>query len=179
MTAALSKGQETQIKMRRAPILTAISLTLFTAVASPAAPRRTPPPPANNITAAFVNGGVSVDQLQVFEVGGIVLIRGRAYSKADAERAGAFALSLGYSRIANLIQILEPPDDPAIERAAERELTFYRPLEGCNFTVNSNLGIVRVAGTVQHDMQRDMALQIVRNIEGVREVNAEQLVRRQ
>jgi len=124
-----------------------------------------------------VKGGINLDGLQVYEIGGIVLIRGRAYSKSEAEAAGRFAQSLGYSRVANLIQVVKPPDDVAIVRTAERELTIYRALEGCRFKVDSKLGVVRVAGTVQHDMQRDMALQIVRNIEGVRQVRAEELVR--
>lgn len=164
--------------MRRiGPIFTAACLTIFAAVASPAAGRRTPAPQPNDLTARFVKGGVDVDRLQVYEIGGIVLIRGRAYSKSEAESAGRFAQSIGYTRVANLIQVVVPPDDVAIVKTAERELTIYRPLEGCRFKVDSKLGVVRVAGTVQHDMQKDMALQIVRNIVGVRQVQAEELVR--
>lgn len=161
---------------RTGPILTAACLTLF-AVASPAAARRAPASQPNNLTARFVRGGIHLDGLQVYEIGGIVLIRGRAYSKSEAESAGRFAQSLGYTRVANLVQVVEAPDDVAIVRTAQRELTIYRALEGCRFKVDSKLGVVRVAGTVQHDMQKDMALQIVRNIEGVRQVRAEELVR--
>lgn len=164
--------------MRRpAPTLTALCLTILTAAASPAAVRRTSVPQPNDLTPQFVAAGINLDGLQVFEIGGIVLIRGRSFSKADAENAARFAQSLGHKRVANLIQVVEPPDDVAIVRTAERELTIYRPLEGCRFKVDSNLGVVRVAGTVQHDMQKDLALQIVRNIEGVRQVRAEALVR--
>ena len=150
---------------------------ILTAAASSAAVRRSPAPQPNDLTAQFVKGGIGLDQLQVYEIGGIVLIRGHAYSTSEAESAGRFALSLGYTRVANLIQVVVPPDDLAIVKTAERELTIYRPLEGCRFKVDSKLGVVHVAGTVQHDMQKDMALQIVRNIEGVRQVRAEELVR--
>ena len=130
------------------------------------------------IDAEFVNGGFNLDRLQVYEIGGVVLIRGRAYSKLEAEDAGRFAQSLGYQRVANLIQVIEPPNDEAIERIAEYELAYRRTLDGCRFTVDSNQGVVRVAGTVQHELQKDMALQLLRNIEGVREVRFDKLIRR-
>ena len=163
--------------MKRAPIFTTLLITFLVTVASPAAVRRTPVPQPKDLTADFVRAGIHIDQLQVFELGGIVLIRGRAYAKSEAEAAGLYAQSIGYNRVANLVQIIAPPDDNAIEKSAEYQLSIYRPLEGCRFTVDSNLGVVRVAGTVQHDLQRDMAMQIVRNIDGVREVRAEALVR--
>jgi osmotically-inducible protein OsmY len=167
--------------MRRTSIVTAASLTLFMTLTASAAerrrPARTPAPQPHNLTTQFSGAGLNVDNLQVFELGGVVLVRGRAYSKADAEQAGRHAQSLGYDRVANLIQIVEPPDDDAIERTAEYELTTRQTLEGCRFVVESNQGYVKVAGTVQLELQKDMALQLLRNIEGVRAVNAEQLVR--
>lgn len=162
---------------RTAPFLTAACLTLFTAVASPAADRRAPTPQPKNLTAEFVNGGFNLDRLQVYEIGGVVLIRGRADSKLEAESAGRFAQSLGYQRVANLIQVIEPPNDATIERTAEYELTNRRTLDGCRFTVDSSQGVVRVAGTVQHELQKDMALHLLRNIDGVREVRSADLVR--
>lgn len=163
--------------MRTAPLLFAACLTVLTVAASPAAVRRAPAPEPKDLTAQFTSGGINLERLQVYEIGGIVLIRGRAYSKSEAETAGKFALSLGYSRVANLIQVVEPPDDVTIVRTAERALTIYGALDGCRFKVDSKLGVVRVDGTVQHDTQKDMAVQIVRNIEGVRQVRAEGLVR--
>jgi osmotically-inducible protein OsmY len=130
------------------------------------------PEPAD-LTPMFIAGGVSgIDRLQVFELGGVVLIRGRSFDRTAAEDASRFAQSRGYQRIANLVQVVEPPDDRAIERTAERALTIYRALEGCRFRVASDKGIVRLGGTVQHDQQMDVAMQLVRNIDGVREVRA-------
>ena len=166
MPAALVGG------MTRTAALLATLLLLLPGAA--VAAKRTPPPEPANLTSAFVSAGFTdIDRLQVFELGGVVLIRGRAYDKATAEQAGRHATALGYTRVANLIQIMEAPDDRAIERSVERELTIYRALDGCKFSVASEKGVVRLAGKVQHDQQKDVAMQIVRNIEGVREVRAQ------
>ena len=158
--------------MTRTGAVLLLTFILLLPGAASAATRTAPPEPAN-LTPAFVSAGFSaIDRLQVFEIGGVVLIRGRAYDKLTAEAAGRHALHLGYTRVANLIQIMEPPDDRAIERTVERELTIYRALDGCKFRVASDKGVVRLAGKVQHDQQKDVAMQIVRNIEGVREVQA-------
>ena len=102
-------------------------------------------------------------------------MRGRAYSKSSAEEAGRYAQSLGYNRVANLIQVVDPPNDAAIERTAERELTIHHSLNSCRFKVDSRVGVVNVAGTVQDELQKDTALQLLRNIAGVREVRSEEL----
>lgn len=130
-------------------------------------------PQARDLTQAFLDGGVAVDRLQVVEIGGIVVIRGRTADKAAAEQAGVLAASLGYSRVANLVQIAAPADDARIQRAAERELTLHRSLDGCRFRVKSEGGVVHIAGNVQHELQKDMAVHLLRNIDGVREVRSD------
>lgn len=146
-----------------AAVLTAILLTI-NSVALAAAPQ------ANDITSRFANTGLSIDRLQVFEIGGIVIIRGRTTDKLEAEEAGHLAATLGYYRVANLIQIAEPIDDIAIERKAERELTLHRALDGCRFHVTSQQGVVQLNGSVQHELQKDVAAQLLRTIDGVKEV---------
>lgn len=145
---------------------------VFTTVAAQAAP-----PPVTNLTPAFHGAGLKMKSLQVYEVGGVVVIRGRAVSESQKLRATAIASDLGYTRVANLIQITEPPDDETIERLAERELSIHRGLEGCTFAVDSDGGVIRLAGTVDHDLQRDMALAVLRSIDGVQAVESN-LVRR-
>jgi osmotically-inducible protein OsmY len=112
--------------------------------------------------------GLNVQGLRALEVGGIVVLRGKAVDRATAERAGLLAQGLGYARVANLIQVIEPPDDAAIERTAERKLAQQRSLDGCTFHVDSQGGVLRVAGRVQHELQKDVAVSALRNIEGVR-----------
>ena len=140
----------------------AVILIALTPVALAAAPE-------TDITEQFRSSGAVVDRLQVYEVAGIVIIRGRVADKAQAELLGQHAATLGYSRVANLIQIVEN-DDAAITRAAERELTINRSLDGCRFTVSAAKGIVRVAGSVRHELQKDVASQVVRSIDGVKSV---------
>ena len=126
-------------------------------------------PEAIDLTSQFREAGASIDRLQVYEIAGIVIIRGRTPQKAQAEEIGRMALALGHERVANLIQIVEH-DDAKLARAAEVELSVHRALDGCRFRVTSEEGVVRVAGSVTHELQKDVAAQVVRSIDGVRSV---------
>jgi len=123
-----------------------------------------------DVTPQLQKSGLAVDNLRGIEVGGILVLRGRVDDPAVAAKAGAYARELGYLRIANLIQVSTPPDDAAIERAAERKLGLQRSLDGCNLTVDSNHGVVTILGKVNTELQKDVAMDIVRNIDGVRSV---------
>lgn len=126
-------------------------------------------PQTNDITDQFRSAGAAVDRLQVSEIGGIVIIRGRVADKAQAEALGQYATTLGYTRVANLIQI-NPNIDAEITRAAERELSIHRSLDGCRFRVNTDNGVVKVAGSVRHELQKDVAMQLLRSIDGVKAI---------
>jgi osmotically-inducible protein OsmY len=129
-------------------------------------------PEAVDLTNTFRTAGASIDRLQVYEIGGVVIIRGRANDQVQAQELGRLATSLGYTRVANLVQIAEN-HDVEITRTAERELTVHRSLDGCHFRVSSDKGIVHVAGSVRHELQKDVAVQVLRNIDGVRAVEIE------
>lgn len=141
-----------------------VTLLAQTVEAAPAEP--------TDLTPTFQAAGVAIDRLQVFEIGGVVIIRGRTYDKADAEEASRLAKQLGYTRVANLVQILQQPDDDAIERVAQLELTMHPALDGTRLRVRSQRGVVSVAGRVTHELQKDVAVALLRSIEGVREVRA-------
>lgn len=126
-------------------------------------------PQTTDLTNTFRGAGAAIDRLQVVEIAGIVIIRGRAADKAQAEAVGLYAQNLGYTRVANLIQIATH-DDAQIARAAERELSVHRALDGCQFSVTSERGVVHVAGRVRHELQKDVAAQVLRSINGVRSV---------
>ncbi len=142
-------------------------------VLSAAAAQAVAPEQPVDLTPLFRGAGLAIDRLQVYEVGGVVLIRGQATDRAVAEEAGRVAVGLGYTRIANLVRVVPPPDDAAIERLAERELTRHRSLDGCSFRVVADRGVVRVAGTVRNDLQKDYAIELLRSINGVREVHSD------
>jgi osmotically-inducible protein OsmY len=125
-----------------------------------------------DLTPQFRAAGLNVDALRAVEVGGIVVLRGRTSDRAVAEQAGTLARSFGYQRVANLIQVIEPPDDEAIQRIAERQLGLRRSLDGCKFLVGSNGGVVSLGGQVQYELQKDVAISVVRQIDGVREVKS-------
>ncbi|HEX7155247.1 MAG TPA: BON domain-containing protein [Thermoanaerobaculia bacterium] len=152
----------------KAVLAAAIFISTITPVASAATPQ------AIDLTPQFVQAGISnIDRLQVFEIGGIVVIRGRTNDRAQAIEAARIAQTMGYARVANLVQTIEPPDDLAIARRAERELTIHRSLDGCRFSVSSEGGVLSVAGLVQHELQKDVARQVLRSIDGVRELRTD------
>ena len=116
---------------------------------------------------------VKIDGLSAVEVGGIVVLRGTTTDASLASRAGVLAQNLGYGRVANLIRVVAPPDDAAIQRKAERQLAIHRALDGCKFHVDSNAGVVTVAGKVDHELQKDVAIGVLRQIDGVRSVRSD------
>ncbi len=140
-------------------------MALFFAVSATAEP-----PATHDVTAQFVSGGVIVEGFRAIEVGGIIILRGHATDMSSAEQAGVVAQTLGYNRVANLIQIDAVPDDARIARAAERGLALQRGLDGTQIVVESSNGVVRLSGTVSNELQKDMAVDVVRNIDGVRSV---------
>jgi len=129
-------------------------------------------PSANDVTASFISAGLTIPDLRAVEIGGIVVLRGNAASADDAARGAQIARDLGYTRVANLIRVLEPADDAAIQRLAERELSRHRGLDGSSISVKSLRGIVNLAGRVSMELQKDMAVTLVRNIDGVRGVTS-------
>jgi osmotically-inducible protein OsmY len=160
----------------RTSLGSAFFLALLVAVAIPAAAlagAKQQKPATNDLSASFRAANLGIDDLRVVEVGGIVVIRGRAASKANAEAASKMARDLGYERVANLVQIIEPPDDDAIERRAERALASQRSLDGCNFRLDSSNGSLLVAGTVKYELQKDMAVHVLRGVDGVRTVKSD------
>jgi osmotically-inducible protein OsmY len=160
----------------RTSLGSAVFIALLVAVAIPAvalAGAKQHQPATNDLSAQFRAANLGIDDLRVVEVGGIVVIRGRSAGKVHAEAASKMARDLGYERVANLVQIIEPPDDAAIERRAERALASQRSLDGCNFRLDSDNGALLVAGTVKYELQKDMAVHVLRGVVGVRTVKSD------
>jgi osmotically-inducible protein OsmY len=131
-------------------------------------------PAAVDLTSSFRTAGLAdIDRLQVYEVGGIVIIRGRTDDSEKAADASRIAAQLGYARVANLVQLTSAPDDAAIQRAAERAVARHRSLDGCKLSIDSQHGVVRVAGTVHSELQKQVAVELLKNIDGVRGVQSE------
>ena len=144
-----------------------VAIAVFLIALTPAALAATVE--TRNITDQFRTCGATVDRLQVYEVGGVVIIRGRVVEPQQAEILSRHAAGLGYTRVANLVQTIEN-HDAAMTRAAERELSLHRSLDGCRFTVSAEKGVIRVAGSVTHELQKDVASQVLRSIDGVKSV---------
>ena len=131
------------------------------------------PTNTNDVTSRFAEGQFHIDGLKAIEVGGIVVLRGKTTDPAEAARVAEYAKGLGYERVANVVGVMDPPDDQAIELRAERALASHRTLDGCTFHIDSQQGVVHVAGKVQYELQKDVAANLVRSIDGVRDVKME------
>ncbi|MDQ6800458.1 MAG: BON domain-containing protein [Acidobacteriota bacterium] len=145
-------------------------LTLFVASLFPIAASAQSEPV--DLTAQFRSSGVDIADLQVYQINGIVLIRGTSADKVKAENAGIVAKNLGYPRVANLIGLSGAIRDVDIVRFAEGSLVRGRALEGCKFHIDSVNGIVTIGGSVYQEMQRDVAVDLLRKIDGVKEVRS-------
>ena len=159
MPDAISRGMK---HLLAATFILAIAPSLCAGTTAPA---------STDLTSQFVQSGIPIRGLRVVEVGGIVVLRGETEDPANSLAASQYAQSLGHSRVANLIRIVDVPDDAKIERVAERELA-TRTLDGCSFHVDSNRGVVTVDGKVRYELQKDIAMSILRGIDGVREIRA-------
>lgn len=151
--------------MKRQTTRTLFIAMLF-AVIAPAALAENPQ--AINLTDTFRGANAAVKNLQVYEIAGIVIIRGTA-DKAQAAILSDFAKSHGYARVANLIQTVQN-NDAELTRKAEVALSIHRALDGCRFAVRTDQGVVHINGRVQHELQKDVAMQVVRSINGVERV---------
>jgi osmotically-inducible protein OsmY len=128
---------------------------------------------ATDLTAVFVAGGVTIDRLLVYQIGGVVLLRGRTGNPLMAAAAQRFAARAGYQRVANLIEIVPGLTDEALVQSAGRELDMTRELEGCRFQIEAAGGIIRLLGHVVREAQGDYAVYLIAKIDGVKQVHSE------
>jgi osmotically-inducible protein OsmY len=124
------------------------------------------------IADAIRQANVSVRSLVVRKVGDIVVLRGTGDISA-AQAAARIAKSLGVARVANLISPAAAVDDDAIRRDAERTIAQTRALDGCRIAVKCENGILSVSGTVQRELQKDAARQVLRSVSGAKEVRVD------
>jgi len=64
-------------------------------------------------------------------------------------------------------------DDDGIRRAAERQLAQTRSLDGCMLKVSCLRGVIRVSGTIQNELQLDVARNVLRSVQGAQDVRVE------
>ncbi|MGA7615717.1 MAG: BON domain-containing protein [Thermoanaerobaculia bacterium] len=131
-------------------------------------PLRAASPTGEIIASGLARAGVAVGQLSVVRMDGVVIVRGRVPDAETLRRADSVLKSLGIRRVANMIRVVPPIDDAALERTVERALYLSRSLAGCQFRVDSRNGWISVTGNVRYDMQREVARNIVRRVDGVR-----------
>lgn len=124
-----------------------------------------------DLTPLFVARGADIDQLVVYRVSGVLLIRGTTLDRTKAADAGRIATSLGYTRVANLIRVVDgPAADALIAVRGQRALDLEPMLDGCRFHVDSAVGVVQISGRVRNEDQKSLAIGILKRLPGVKEV---------
>lgn len=124
-----------------------------------------------DLTPAFVEQGADIDQLLVYRVGGIVLIRGTTGDAAKSANAARIATFLGYDRVANLIRVVDEPSvDASIVARAHHDLDLEPMLQGCKFHVVLSRGALIVSGHVQNESQKSLAIEILSRVPGVKQI---------
>lgn len=142
--------------------LAAVLVTGFTS-AAPAATA----PTAQSLLASC---GIDTSRLQIASAEGIVIVRGKVPDRESVRQVSEILQSSGYPRVANLLTVASAPDDDALRRTVERQLVRTRSLEGCRFHISAHGGVVVLNGTVHRDLQRDVAADLARSVDGVLEV---------
>jgi hyperosmotically inducible protein len=125
------------------------------------------------IRTALNSANVNVGRLNVVTSDGIVFVHGQVTRREQAQQVGEVVRSLGYARVANLVRVVPIPDDEALVLEAERQLSLTRSLEGCRFSVAVNEGVVTLRGTVDSELQKDLARTLLQRIDGVRSVRSD------
>lgn len=130
-------------------------------------------PTLDSLDARLNREKIAVERWTPQYVDGILILRGRVADRATVARIGEIARQEGFGRVANLLQLTSRPDDNAIERDAERRLSQSRALEGCRFNLDAENGVLTVSAEVERELQKDAVREILRSVEGVREVRAQ------
>ncbi|HEX7422044.1 MAG TPA: BON domain-containing protein [Thermoanaerobaculia bacterium] len=125
-----------------------------------------------DLTPAFVDCGVDIEQLLVYRVGEIVVIRGTTSDAEKAANAGRIATVLGYDRVANLIVVVDQPlTDAAIAARGQLALDREPALDGCRFHVASVSGLISVSGRTLRNDQKNLAVEVLKHVAGVKDAH--------
>jgi osmotically-inducible protein OsmY len=124
---------------------------------------------------------------------GVVTLKGRAQSPEAKELAGSLATNTdGVITVNNLISIsaadsiaakaqpqnLNPTEqlsDAWVTSKVKSSLIYSRTLDGLNIKVTTESGVVRLDGIVANYADKELAVEMARNIRGVKGVNADAL----
>lgn len=131
--------------------------------------------------------------IDVDSAAGVVTLKGRATSPEGKDLAGSLASNTdGVTSVNNLISIsaadsiasrtepqtsnpAEQLSDAWITSKVKSSLIYSRNLDGLNIKVETKDGLVTLNGVVANFAEKELAVEITRNIRGVKGVNADAL----
>ncbi|PHN44799.1 BON domain-containing protein [Pseudomonas syringae] len=131
--------------------------------------------------------------IEVDSKDGVITLKGRAQSPEAKELAGSLASNTdGVVSVNNLIslsaadsiaaktqpQSLTPTEemsDAWITSKVKASLIYSRTLDGLNIKVDTKAGVVSLNGVVANFAEKELAVEIAKNIRGVKDVNGDAL----
>lgn len=132
-------------------------------------------------------------QIEVTSDQGVVTLKGRAQSPEAKELAGSLATNTdGVASVNNLISIsaadsiaaktqpqslstTEQLSDAWVTSKVKSSLIYSRNIDGLGIKVDTKEGVVTLNGMVANFAEKELAVEIARNIRGVKGVNADAL----
>lgn len=133
-------------------------------------------------TTLLFNRNVSASQTQVSAKDGNVTLRGEASSQAQRELTTEYANDVeGVKGVDNKMTVSKSPklpkdtmgdkiDDASITAQVKMALLFHRSTSASNTKVETNAGIVTLAGQARNGEDKDLVAKLVTNIHGVKSV---------
>lgn len=107
----------------------------------------------DQIEEALAGSPLIIDELEVVEVEGITIVRGRVAEQSVTAAALAFVRARSERPVISAMEIVEKVDDATIERRVERALHLNENLEDASISVAAVNGVIELTGTVENELQ--------------------------
>lgn len=138
----MMKGQTSSVRLGIALGILSICISLPAMGATP-----------EQIREALASSPLIIDELEIVEVEGITIIRGRVAGESVVTAVLAFVRARSDRPVIPAMEIVERVDDATLERRVERALHLNENLEETSISVAAINGVIELTGTVESELQ--------------------------
>lgn len=107
----------------------------------------------NQIKEELASSPLIIDGLEIVEVEGITIVRGRVAEQSVITAVLAFVRARSERPVIPAMEIVEKVDDATIKRRVERALHLNENLENASISVAALDGVIELSGTVENQLQ--------------------------
>lgn len=107
----------------------------------------------NQIKEELASSPLIIDGLEIVEVEGILIVRGRVAEQSVITAVLAFVRARSERPVIPAMEIVEKVDDATIKRRVERALHLNENLENASISVAAMDGVIELSGTVENELQ--------------------------